>query len=213
MFRTLFYLPSLARRWPRRSRSSSCSTRRPGRSTRARGKVGIHGPLLVQRPDLGQARHSSLLALWGIGDLMIILLASLLDVPKDLYEAAAHRRRERLAAVPVHHAADHHAGAACSRRSPASSQTLQYFTRRRSRRRSPRARPTSARARHPRSGYPDGSTLTFPQWLYIKGFQQFAMGYASRAGASCCSPCAIVLHRDPAAPGRTRSPPTDESVK
>ena len=28
-------------------------------------------------------------------------------------------------------------------------------------------------------GYPEGSTLFFPVWLYQQGFQYFAMGYAS----------------------------------
>jgi multiple sugar transport system permease protein len=28
-------------------------------------------------------------------------------------------------------------------------------------------------------GYPSQSTLTFPAWLYTKGFQDFNMGYAS----------------------------------
>lgn len=30
----------------------------------------------------------------------------------------------------------------------------------------------------PAPGYPDGSTLTFPQQLYIAGFNQFHAGYA-----------------------------------
>ena len=28
-------------------------------------------------------------------------------------------------------------------------------------------------------GYPQGSTLFYPVWLYQQGFQYFAMGYAS----------------------------------
>jgi multiple sugar transport system permease protein len=28
-------------------------------------------------------------------------------------------------------------------------------------------------------GFPQGSTLTFPQWLYFQGFKDFQLGYAS----------------------------------
>ena len=38
----------------------------------------------------------TLLAIWGIGDLMVIFMASLLDVPKEQYEAADARRRRRV---------------------------------------------------------------------------------------------------------------------
>ena len=54
----------------------------------------------------------TLLALWGIGDLMVIFMASLLDVPREQYEAAELDGAGGLAAVPVRdpaeHLADHH---------------------------------------------------------------------------------------------------------
>ena len=49
-----------------------------------------------------------MLALWGAigGNMMLIFLAGLQGVPKDLYEVAELDGAERLAAVPEHHAAD-----------------------------------------------------------------------------------------------------------
>ena len=46
-----------------------------------------------------------ILTLWGIGGTMIIFLAGLLDVPRQLYEAA-DIERDRLAEVPARHPAD-----------------------------------------------------------------------------------------------------------
>ncbi len=51
-----------------------------------------------------------LLGLWGIGNTMIIFLASLLDVPQQLYEAADIEGAGAVAALPAHHAADDLAG-------------------------------------------------------------------------------------------------------
>ena len=50
-------------------------------------KLGITGPLWFQSP--GWSKPSlTLLGMWGIGNLMIIFLAAILDVPKHLYESA-----------------------------------------------------------------------------------------------------------------------------
>ena len=82
---------STCRRWsrrsPRRSASSTSSTRRPGRSTRcsrSSGSAARSGS--TTRP--GRSRRSSMLSLWGIGNIMIIFLAAVLDVPQHLYESA-----------------------------------------------------------------------------------------------------------------------------
>ena len=41
------------------------------------------------------------LALWGVGEAMIIFLAGLLDVPRQLYEAADIEGAGRMAEVPA----------------------------------------------------------------------------------------------------------------
>ncbi|QXJ19853.1 sugar ABC transporter permease [Actinomadura graeca] len=122
------------------------------------------------KPGLG------LLGLWAVGDVMIILLAALLNVPKSLYEAAsidgagpwARFRHITLPTVSPVLAFAAVTGVI---------QTLQYFTQA-----MVAAKVASGRAdlagTHFAPGYPGGSTLTFPQWLYDEGFRQFNMGYA-----------------------------------
>ena len=80
-----------ARTSPRRSRprwpSPSCSTPAPARSTSILGELGLPAPGWFNDPAWSKPALT-LLALWGIGDLMVIFMAALLDVPKEQYEAA-----------------------------------------------------------------------------------------------------------------------------
>ena len=94
------------RRWPRPSPSSSCSTPAPARSTTSSASVGIPPPDWFNDPHWSKPALT-LLALWGIGDLMVIFMAALLDVPKEQYEAAELDGAGALAAVPLRHAAEH----------------------------------------------------------------------------------------------------------
>ena len=75
------------RRSRRRSASSTCSTPRPARSTRCSRKLGIQGPLWFNDPSWAKP-SLVLLALWGVGNTMIIFLAAVLDVPRHLHESA-----------------------------------------------------------------------------------------------------------------------------
>jgi ABC-type sugar transport system permease subunit len=138
-------------------------------------KIGIHLPDWFNDPNWTKP-GLTLLALWGIGDVMIILLASLLDVPKSLYEAAAidganawqQFRRITLPTISPVLMFSAVTGVI---------QTLQYFTQamvaaNASQGNADQAGTTTA------PGYPDGASLTFPQTLYNEGFQQFNMGYA-----------------------------------
>ncbi|WP_433461393.1 carbohydrate ABC transporter permease [Spirillospora sp. CA-128828] len=122
------------------------------------------------KPGLG------LLGLWAVGDVMIILLAALLNVPASLYEAAAidgagHWARFRHITLPT--ISPVLAFAAVT----GVIETLQYFTQA-----MVAGKVAAGQADLPGTqfapGYPDGSTLTFPQWLYDEGFRQFNMGYA-----------------------------------
>ncbi|GAA4633782.1 sugar ABC transporter permease [Actinoallomurus vinaceus] len=138
-------------------------------------KVGIHLPDWFNDPTWTKP-GLTLLALWGIGDVMIILLAALLDVPKTLYEAAAidganawqQFRQITLPTISPVLMFSAVTGVI---------QTLQYFTQAMvaahvSQGNADQAGTTTA------PGYPDGASLTFPQTLYNEGFQQFNMGYA-----------------------------------
>ena len=120
-----------------------------------------------------------LLGLWGIGDLMIIFLAALLDVPTELYEAASLDGAGRLAAVPLRHAADDLAGASCSPRSPASSPRCSTSPRPRSPASVASGEATTGGGISSTFGYPEGSTFTYPLWLYTVGFRYNALGYAN----------------------------------
>jgi multiple sugar transport system permease protein len=108
-----------------------------------------------------------LLGLWGIGNTMIIFLASMLDVPKQLYEAgdiegANAWQRFRYITLPM--------------MSPVIFFALvtgviygfQYFT-----------EGYLASGGQQSLGNPQGSLLFYPSWLYEQGFQFFHMGYAS----------------------------------
>lgn len=118
----------------------------------------------------------TLLGLWSVGDLMVIFMAALLDVPKQLYEAAAidganGRRQFVSITLPVIRPVLMFALVT------GVIQTLQYFTQAEVAARVASGATDSAGSSFT-PGYPDQSTLTFPQWLFQQGFRDYAMGYA-----------------------------------
>lgn len=111
-----------------------------------------------------------LLTLWGIGDAMILILASMLDVPRDLYEAADMEgangwQKFRAVTLPMI--------------TPVIFFILvtgiifgfQFFT----------AAYVASNSTTPYSepGSPQGSLLFYSYWLFQQGFVLFHMGYAS----------------------------------
>jgi multiple sugar transport system permease protein len=139
------------------------------------GAVGLGLPDFFNEP--GWAKPGlALLGLWAVGDVMIIMLAALLDVPASLYEAAAidgagpWQRFRRITFPMISPVLAFSAVTGVI-------ETLQYFTQA-----MVAAKVAAGQADQPGTqfapGYPDGSTLTFPQWLYDEGFRQFNMGYA-----------------------------------
>ena len=171
---------STCRRWrrrsPRRSGSSTCSTRRPARSTRCCSSSASTGRSGSSRPT-GRSRRSRCSRIWGIGNTMVIFLAAVLDVPRHLYESAAARRRRPLAAAPLGDAAVDQPGDPVRRRHRRDRGRCSTSPR-------PTSRPPSrpARPRRPvtatRStlGYPQDSTLFYPILLYQHGFRYFQHG-------------------------------------
>src|SRR3954463_4323386 len=174
-FRTVFYLPTLAP--PVAATLGFVFLLNPatGPVNTLLGKVGVDGPLWFNSPDWSKPALV-LLALWGIGNTMIIFLAALLDVPKHLYESAeldgaGAINRFRWVTLPSI--------------SPVILfsvvigviEALQYFT---------QAYVAAGIARGGQAGdslselgYPDQSTLFFPVLLYQQGFRFFNMGYAA----------------------------------
>jgi multiple sugar transport system permease protein len=112
-----------------------------------------------------------LLGVWGIGNLMIIFLAALLDVPRQLYEAAdiegaSGWQRFRYITLPMISPVIFFAvvtGVIYG---------FQYFT---------EAYIASgvAAGGGESLGSPQQSLLFYPTWLYQQAFQSFHMGYAS----------------------------------
>ena len=177
-FRTVFYLPSLVP--PVAATLAFVYVFNPatGPVNTILGKLGIGGPLWFNDPRWAKP-SLGLLALWGIGNTMIIFLAAVLDVPKHLDESAqldgaGWFRRLRWVMLPSI--------------SPvilfsvvlAVIQALQYFTQA-----FVAASIAAGQASQAGSvstlelGYPEGSTLFYPILLYYHGFRFFNMGYAA----------------------------------
>lgn len=176
VFRTLFYLPALAP--PVAAALAFVFLFNPGTGpvNQFLAVFGIKGPLWFNDPALAKPALT-VLALWASGEIMVILLAALLDVPADYYEAAAldgagaftrfwHITLPSISPVLLFAVIN------------SIIVGLQYFT---------EAVVAGAVASGSSDavgniaslGYPDNSTLTFPMWLYEQGFHSYNMGYAS----------------------------------
>jgi multiple sugar transport system permease protein len=138
----------------------------------------LHLPQPLWFDDPHWAKPSlTILAMWGIGSIMVIFIAALLDVPAELYEAAdldgvGKWQRMRFITLPTVSPVLLFAAIT------GIIDGLQYFTQ-------GYVAATAAGGGDAGAGvgsalgYPQGSTLFFPVWLYQQGFQYFAMGYAS----------------------------------
>jgi len=174
-FRTIFYLPALAPTVAATLGFVYLLNPATGPVNVILGHLGIQGPLWFNSPHWSKP-SLVLLSLWGIGNLMIIFLAALIDVPRHLYESAqldgaGPVQRLRWVTVPTI--------------SPVILfavvlgviESLQYFT---------QAYVAAAIATGQAAsesavnlGYPENSTLFYPVLLYQQGFRYFNMGYAS----------------------------------
>jgi multiple sugar transport system permease protein len=178
VFRTIFYLPALAP--PVAATLGFVYILNPatGPVNTILGHLGIQGPLWFQDPNWSKP-SLVLLAIWGVGNTMVIFLAAILDVPRQLYESAeldgaGPWQQLRWVTLPSV--------------SPVILfavvfgviQGLQYFT---------QAYVAAGVAAGQASqaadvtavnlGYPLDSTLFYPVLLYQHGFSDFQMGYAS----------------------------------
>jgi multiple sugar transport system permease protein len=178
VFRTIFYLPALAP--PVAATLAFVFILNPGTGpvNTILGHLGIQGPLWFQDPAWAKPALTAL-AVWGVGNTMVIFLAAILDVPRPLYESAELDGAgpfKRLIHVTL----------------PSISpvilfsvvygviQGLQYFTQAyvaagvAAGQASQAADVTSVNL-----GYPKDSTLFYPILLYQHGFNDFQMGYAA----------------------------------
>ncbi|TAL41189.1 MAG: sugar ABC transporter permease [Salinibacterium sp.] len=138
---------------------------------------GIDGPLWFNDPNLAKP-SLVILGIWVMGDIMIILLAGMLDVPRELYEATAIDGASGWQQVwyitlptmrPV-------IGFAAVTGVIAA---LQYFTEAAVASSVASGRASIGEGPGATMGYPLGSLLTYTEWLYIRGFGNYQLGYAS----------------------------------
>ncbi|MER5203828.1 sugar ABC transporter permease [Streptomyces sp. NPDC002825] len=175
LFRTLFYLPYLAP--PVAATLAFVFLLNPGTGpvNSLLEAVGIPGPSWFNDADWSKPALT-VLAVWSVGDLMVIFMAALLDVPKEQYEAAeldgaSPWQRFRYITLPnispivLFAVVTGIIGA------------MQYYTQ-------PIVASKVASGVMGGSGvtfvpgYPDDSTLTLPQLVYSLGFSQFNYGAA-----------------------------------
>jgi multiple sugar transport system permease protein len=178
IFRTIFYLPALTP--PVAATLAFVYILNPatGPINNILSHLGINGPLWFQDPNWAK-RSLTLLAMWGVGNTMIIFLAAILDVPRHLYESAeidgaGPFKRMLYVTLPTI--------------SPVilfsvvigMIQGLQYFTQAYVAGNIASGQASQAGDQSVSGlGYPENSTLMYPVLLYQAGFQQFRMGYAS----------------------------------
>jgi multiple sugar transport system permease protein len=175
LFRTAFYLPYLAP--PVAATMAFVFLLNPGTGpvNHLLGGVGIPTPGWFTDPSWSKPALT-VLALWGIGDLMVIFMAALLDVPVQQYEAASLDGAgawQRFRYITLPNISPIVLFAVVT----GVIQTMQYYTQ-------PFVAGKVASGQIGGSGqqiepgYPDNSTLTLPQLVYNLGFQRFDIGSA-----------------------------------
>ncbi len=175
LFRTLYYAPYLAP--PVAGTLAFVFLLNPGTGPVdvLLGHLGLPQPGWFNDPSWAKP-GLALLALWGVGDLMIIFMASLLDVPTEQYEAAqldGAGAANRFRYVTLPHLRPILVFAAVT----GVIATMQYYT-------EPLVAGLVASGQiggsgqQTEPGYPGGSTLTLPQLVYNLGFQRFDIGAA-----------------------------------
>ncbi|MGW2037037.1 carbohydrate ABC transporter permease [Streptomyces virginiae] len=175
IFRTLFYLPYLAP--PVAATLAFVFLLNPGTGpvNTLLDAVGLPAPGWFTDADWSKPALTAL-ALWGVGDLMVIFMAALLDVPKEQYEAAEldgagpwarfrHITLPNIAPIVMFAVVT------------GVIQAMQYYTQ-------PlvagkvAAGVIGGSGQQFEPGYPDKSTLTLPQLVHNLGFQRFDYGAA-----------------------------------
>jgi multiple sugar transport system permease protein len=175
-YRTVFFLPSLAPPVAATIAFAFLFNPATGAVNTVLGWVGVHGPLWLSDPAFAKPVLLSL-GVWGLGDVMVIFLAALLDVPRDQYEAAGldgagSVQQFRYVTLP------HLRPVLLFTAVTGVIQTLQYFTQAAVASALAAGVATTGGGTASSLGYPDGSTLTYPLWLYQMGFKNFYLGYA-----------------------------------
>jgi len=168
IFRTVFFLPSVTNMVAVSVLWLWIFNPEFGLLNRALSLVGIDGPLWLQS-EIWAKPSLVLMSLWGVGGTMLIFLAALQGIPRDLYEAAdldgaGALRKFFHVTLPMI--------------SPAMFFSVvigiigsfQVFT---------QAFVMTGTVQPGSEGGPNNATLFYVLYLYKKAFQEFEMGYAS----------------------------------
>jgi multiple sugar transport system permease protein len=139
--------------------------------------IGIAGPLWFSDPALAKP-SLLLLGVWMMGDLMVIFLAALLDVPREQYEAASldganAPRQFRHVTLPTI------APVVLFSTVTGIISALQYFTEAAVASQVASGKTGIGATAGSLLGYPNNSLLTYTQWMYVQGFGSFNLGYAA----------------------------------
>ncbi|MEP6843821.1 MAG: sugar ABC transporter permease, partial [Pseudolysinimonas sp.] len=177
LWRTLFYLPALVP--PVASVVAFVFLFNPatGPINAILKLVGVDGPLWFSDPAWSKP-SLLLLGVWVMGDILIIFLASLLDVPKELLEAAEldganGPRRVRHVTLP------HIVPVLIFAVVTGVISALQYFTEAAVASSVASGKSGTNQNMNSILGYPNNSLLTYTQLLYVRGFGNFQLGYAA----------------------------------
>ena len=177
VFRTVFYLPALAP--PVAATLGFVYLLNPatGPVNTILETVGIQGPLWFDSPQWSKPSLTAL-ALWGVGNMMIIFLAAVLDVPQHLYESAqldgaGFVARMRFVMLPTISPVILFAVVV------GVIEGMQYFTQAYVAANVAGGSASYSAETASALGYPEDSTLFYPVLLYQQGFRYFNMGYAS----------------------------------
>jgi multiple sugar transport system permease protein len=177
LWRTLFYLPSLVPSVASVVAFVFLFNPGTGPVNQLLRLIGIEGPLWFNDPSWSKI-SLVILGAWVMGDLMIIFLAALLDVPRELYEAASldgasGPRKFRHITLPTISPV---LGFAAVTGVIAA---LQYFTEAAVASGVASGKATVGGGTAASLGYPGTSLLTYTEVLYVRGFASFQFGYAS----------------------------------
>lgn len=177
ILRALYYLPALAPPVAATLMFVFLFNPATGPVNKALSLLHIDGPLWFNDPNWAKP-GLALLGLWAVGDVMIIIVAAMLNVPRELYEAASLDgangfKQWRHITIPTI------APVLMFATITGVIAMLQYFTQAAVAAQAAAGQATVGGGVGALLGYPLGSTLTFPQWLYVQGFVNYYLGYAS----------------------------------
>lgn len=191
VLRTLYYLPALIP--PVASTIAFVFLLNPSTGPVAQllDAVGLGSPGWFTSPAWSKP-SLVLLGLWVLGDIMVIFLAALLDVPAEQYEAAEldganGLQRFRYVTLP------NMAPVLLFSLITGIIGALQYFTEPAVASATAMGRSSVGAGTSTLLGWPDSSTLTYGQLLYSKAFGSNLLGYASAMAVLLFAVTAVVM--------------------